>query len=231
MRPCADLAAADWLVDDGQPWQRLVDFGPAGFPAYARLRFLPDPAYEGQSENDADDPDGPTETEQIRLVLETLARHTRTPDDCYFCLWDGWGTYVEEVEDVEPPALVTGDGWRSYVEVPPAQAVPGIAPVTTRSTWDGPKLVLPHRAYYVFRGAVTDLGDWGGPEMWPGRSTTYVPDPAFVWPADRAWCLADDVDPHWAGIGADRAAIDELLADPRLDVVRADPDEDQPRYR
>lgn len=28
---------------------------------------------------------------------------------------------------------------------------------------------------------------------------------------------------NWAGIGTDRAAIDELVADPRLDVVRADP--------
>jgi hypothetical protein len=50
-----------------------------------------------------------------------------------------------------------------------------------------------------------------------------MPDPAFIWPADRAWCVANAVDPHWAGIGADVSAIDELLADPRLDVVRANP--------
>jgi hypothetical protein len=37
-----------------RPWQQLVGFGPAGFPAYARLRFLPDPTYEGQSENDVE---------------------------------------------------------------------------------------------------------------------------------------------------------------------------------
>jgi hypothetical protein len=46
-----------------RPWQQLVGFGPEGFPAYARLRFLPDPAYEGQSENDVDvAEDAPTET-------------------------------------------------------------------------------------------------------------------------------------------------------------------------
>ena len=28
--------------------------GPPGFAAYARLRFLTDPTYEGQSENDVD---------------------------------------------------------------------------------------------------------------------------------------------------------------------------------
>lgn len=66
---------------------------------------------------------------------------------------------------------------------------------------------------------VSDIGDWD------------VPYPAFVWPADRAWCVAADVDPHWAGIGADTAAIDRLVADPHLDVVPADPREDQPCYR
>jgi hypothetical protein len=48
-----------------------------------------------------------------------------------------------------------------------------------------------------------------------------MPDFAFIWPADHAWCVANDVDPHWAGIGADVSAVSELLADPRLDVVAA----------
>jgi hypothetical protein len=52
----------------------------------------------------------------------------------------------------------------------------------------------------------------------------------LVWPADHAWCIANDVDPHWAGIGASVAAIDELLADPRLDIVRDDPGQAQPYY-
>jgi hypothetical protein len=54
--------------------------------------------------------------------------------------------------------------------------------------------------------------------------------PAFVWPADHAWCFASDVDPHWAGIGADRAVVDRLVADRNLDVVHADPEERQPTY-
>ena len=57
-----------------------------------------------------------------------------------------------------------------------------------------------------------------------------MPDPAFIWPADHAWCIANDVDPHWAGVGADGSAIDELLADSRLDVVPADRSQDQPYY-
>jgi hypothetical protein len=193
LTPCSDLSAADWITATDQSWQELAGFGPAGFPAYARLRFLPDPVYEGQSENDVDiDGDAPTETAQLRAVLETLTGHTRTPDDCYFCLWDGWGSDI---------------------------------------VLQGPKVVVPNRAYFLFRGSRADLGDWGAAEAWPGQPRRHVPDPAFIWPADHAWCVANDVDPHWAGIGADVSAIDQLLADPGLDVVRADPHEDQPAYR
>jgi hypothetical protein len=81
---CSDLSAAGWLIASDWPWERLVCFGPAGFPAYARLRFLPDPAYEGQSENDVDlDEDAPSETAQLRLVLDVLGHYIRTPSDCY----------------------------------------------------------------------------------------------------------------------------------------------------
>ncbi|HEY9473477.1 MAG TPA: hypothetical protein VIS06_06435 [Mycobacteriales bacterium] len=93
----------------------------------------------------------------------------------------------------------------------------------------GPKVVVPNRAYFLFRGKVSDFGDWGAAEMWPGQPRLHMPDPAFIWPA--AWCVAKDVDPHWAGIGADVAAIDQLLADARLDMVPADPREDQSRHR
>lgn len=174
---CWDLSPAAWIVDDERPWQRLVTFGPSGFPAHARLRFLPDPIHPGQRENEAQPAaDAGSELDQVRSLLDQLAPHTGTPDECFFCVWDGWG----ELE--------------------------------------GPKVVLPHRAYYLFEGRLSDLGSGMDP-------------PAFIWPADHAWCVAKDVDPHWAGIGADRAVIDLLVDGSGLDVVHADPDEDQPSYR
>jgi hypothetical protein len=78
---------------------------------------------------------------------------------------------------------------------------------------------------------VDDLADWGVPQAWLGQRGLLDVPPAFMWPADHAWCIASDVDPHWAGIGAATAAIDELLADPRLDLVPALPSEIQPAYR
>ena len=96
LMPSSDLSAATWIAARDRSWQHLAEFGPPGFAAYARLRLLPDPAYEGQSENDNDiADDAPSKTAQLRAALEVLARHTRTPNDCYFCLWEGWGWTVE----------------------------------------------------------------------------------------------------------------------------------------
>ena len=87
-----------------------------------------------------------------------------------------------------------------------------------------PRVELEHRSYRMLQGPLTRLDTWvdQNPQIFP---------PAFIWPADRRWCFVRDVDPHYAGIGAEAAAIDALLAEPGLDVVRADPDQPQPSYR
>lgn len=180
---CMEHSAADWIIDSGLPWQQLVGFGPPRFQAYARLRFLPDPAYVGQSEIEATQTAGArlSETEQLQVVLKVLRAHSRTPDDLYFCFWEGsWG-----------------------------------------ATFTGPMVEVPNRSYFLFRGNVSELGEW---------SSSEDPSPAFIWPADQVWCVANDVDPHWAGIGASTEAIEQLMADPRLDVVLVDPSLGQPTY-
>ena len=190
LTPSSDVSAADWLLAGTQPWGRLVTLGPAGFAAYARLLFLPDPTSEGQDETDAPGPKGAArESALLDLALEVLARHTSTPDACWYAVWEGWPDL--------PPALL-----------------------------GRPRVAVPYRPCYLLHGT---LSDCTSAHRLPGRRP--LPDPALLWPADRAWCLTDDVDPHWAGIGGSAAAVEELLADPRLDVVRADPGEVPPRYR
>ncbi|MEU8820112.1 hypothetical protein [Actinoplanes sp. NPDC048796] len=182
LRLCSDLTAADWIATSDVDWHHLLTFGPGGFAAYARLRFIPDPVRPGQQEADYEGPAGDlTDTEKMGFALETLARHTTTPEDCYFALWDGWG-----------------------------------------DAFPAPKVLLPEREFFLFRGPLTSYGDDGVRDD--------LQPPAFVWPADHAWCLTADVDPHWAGVGASAAAVADLLTDTRVDVVRADPAAVQPFY-
>jgi hypothetical protein len=187
----SDISVADWIVHAQIPWEQLVYFGPPVFPAYARLRFIPDPTKAGQSEADANvTEDHPSDFKQARRALEHLRRFTATPADCYFCVWEGY-------PDLNfPPSML-----------------------------HGPTVSTPQRRYFLLRGSLTDLGSWheilGGAGSFP---------PAFAWPADHSWCFARDVDPHWAGIGAEQAAIDTLLNARELDVVPAQPTEPQPTY-
>jgi hypothetical protein len=106
--------------------------------------------------------------------------------------------------------------WEGYSDVP-------LPPAARR----GALVEIPHRRYALLHGALHDIDAW---ETDLGGGYPIAP-PAFVWPADHRWCFASDVDPHWAGIGADTAAIDQLVSDPRLDVVPTDPRAPQPFYR
>jgi hypothetical protein len=187
LRYCSEVSAADWIVQAPIPWTQLVGFGPPNFPAYARLRFIPDPTEPGQVESDVNlADDHPSDLEQTQRALGYLRPFTATPEECYFCAWEG------------------------YAEV----------------HFDGPTVTIPHRRYFLLHGSLTDFGTWD--ETFGG--TGYGRPPALVWPADHSWCLASDVDPHWAGIGAEQVAIDALLNASELDVVPARPTELQPTY-
>ncbi len=235
---CSDISPAAWLTADDQPWHQLISLGPSGFAAYARLRFLPDPVYEGQRENDVEPhANARSESVQLRAALHVLADHTRTPDDCYFCLWDGWGWTVDE----DGGALTLQRDQTTHFDRADFGAASGPS-----SAWAVPalddsgelpqrphasKVVIPNRAYFLFRGSLSEFGSWDTGQAGSDDDRAELPDPAFIWPADRTWCIANDVDPHWAGIGAGNAAIDQLLVARCLNAIRADPRAKQPLYR
>ena len=190
--PATDLAPAEWISGSTTPFEQLITFGPAGFDAYARLRFIPDPTGPGQDEADVELPDDHLhDLVQAQLALHRLADFTGTAADCFFLVWEGY----------------------SDVTFPPQVA-------------EASMVVLPHRRYALFHGPLTGI-DRFAEQLGSGSS---IAPPAFVWPADRRWCFTSDVDPHWAGIGADAAAVDALISDAFLDVVPARPDERQPLY-
>lgn len=214
-----DPTPADWVAHSDLPWTRLVAFGPEGFEAHARLRFLPDPTGPGQSENDVAETDRP---DQLPVLWTVLAEATSTPEDCWFCVWEGYGGPGAPVDD-DAVYLDTEE------EIRAVDARPGLTP-------DRPfdplprQVVVPHRAYWLFRGHLAEVGAWETAEGWPSGRQLDAPEPAFTWPADHAWCVAKDVDPHWAGIGGSGALVDRLVREPRLDVVPAEPGQEQPLY-
>ncbi|BCN59426.1 hypothetical protein GS979_21065 [Rhodococcus hoagii] len=188
---CADRTVALWLERSDEDWRHLAARGPRDFEKHARLRFIPDPSFPGQSEGDVRRAPGAlSDNEHLGVALAELTPSTATPDDCYFCIWEGWPSF-------------SGDD-----------------PM--------PKISIPNRAYFLFRGSLADVADWDS-QVSELLQDTVAPTPAFVWPAN-AWCVTCDVDPHFATIGASADAIARLVADTRVDVVVDDPDTEPPYY-
>ena len=184
MYRCQQLAPADWLVHSKTPWPQLR---PMGHLASRRTRdfvSFPIPSSPGSGKATLRSAvDHPTDLESARRALLHLASFTDTADECYFCVWDGYGM---------------------------SEADPAIG--------HGPLLTTPERRYALFTGPLDDITRW---------EQTFASHPAvapaFVWPADRRWCFTSDVDTHWAGIGAERAAVDALVTASDIDAVHADP--------
>lgn len=88
----ADDSVAEWILRAKADWWQLVTLGPPDYPAYGRLRFIPDPTHQGQSENSVPLPvDHLDDGHQLALALHVLAGYTDTPNHCYVLIWDGWG--------------------------------------------------------------------------------------------------------------------------------------------
>lgn len=76
---------------------------------------------------------------------------------------------------------------------------------------DAPKVTIPQRAYYLFRGPLESVPAFAG-------AGTPWEAPNLWWPDDRSWCVATDIDLDSTYVGGTRKCIDALLSDPALEV-------------
>ncbi len=199
-----EVSTADWIVDADGSWAVLATQGPPGFEAYAAVQ-LDDHRSRG------------ADPELVALATRLAEAHTSTPDRACFALWDGWGE-------------ISGDG-RVYAAMDPHRSFGRIfrapRPVETTSAFprevmDAPRVDLQgQRSYLVFTGRVAEVGQWPARPPRPGWPAD-LPQAAFTWPADHAWCIASDVDPDWFTVGGSRALVDAVLTHPDL---RAEPAE------
>jgi hypothetical protein len=137
---------------------------------------------------------GPRQGSLYRLdaeaLVEDLAPHTSTPDDCDFCVWSGYGGGVNVVADP-----------------------PDADPVTLARRSRPPLLVeLPWREYELFEGPLKGALDF------QRSSWIDYQSPNLWWPADHSWCVASEIDLPWTYVGGSKELIADLLADERLET-------------
>jgi hypothetical protein len=111
-------------------------------------------------------------------------------------MWDGWGW------DTAMAAALPG-------EIP--MPIPDPVPPEVRQ---GPRVRLGGRDYLLYTGPIDAALAFAGT---PGQT------PNLWWPADRAWCVATDVDLCWSYVGGSAALVNELLAYPALEALPAFP--------
>ena len=137
---------------------------------------------------------GSLDLADAETLIELLRPHTGTPGRCLFCMWDGWG-------------------WDTamYVTLPGEPPIPLPDPVPPEVRY-GPRVRLPGRDYLLYTGPVDAALAFAGS---PGQT------PNLWWPADRAWCVASEIDLCWSYVGGPAGLIEELVADPRLEALPA----------
>lgn len=91
------------------------------------------------------------------------------------------------------------------------------------AVWDGwggfnpgtPCFELPQRCYFLAIGRVDDAATS------VRFDTSFYQSASMWWPDDRAWFVATEIDLAYTYVGGTKACIDELLAHPHIEALRA----------
>jgi hypothetical protein len=149
-------------------------------------------------------------------LANILTIHTSTPEDCWFCVWEGWGstwypqvsfTYDPSDPDAPSPGEVRARGFAEAVRRQHEFA---------QMTASVERVRIPARTYFLFRGPLASVGDSFGRGTWQS--------PSMWWPDDRSWFVATEVDAWSTYIAGSSSLIDTLLSHPWLEVLRASVD-------
>lgn len=215
LRALGDVSCGAWLADDPAPAGLRARVGPSGFAAYARVLH--------RAGGDGERQEGHLDNALLAALIDVLAAHTTTPDDCCFALWEGYGD-IHGGEAASFLSAFSGSPlWPSRIftkEKPLAPPPPAFGP----EIMDGPLLTVGDLSYFLFAGPLSDAGQWGA-ASYRGGAPRDINSPNLMWPADRAWFVTTAIEGTWTGVGGSTALIDALLRDDRLEVVRQRYDE------
>jgi hypothetical protein len=141
----------------------------------------------------------------ISQLAHISRRHTATPQQCWYCVWVGFGF---------PSKMFWFRGTNPSVEEQARQAAEHRRLVAEQEARHAevraelasiPTLSLPQRDYYVLHGAVTEASRLLEPVF--RDSAQY---PSLWWPEDRAWTIASEIDLPYTLVGGTTAFTNEV---------------------
>jgi hypothetical protein len=138
---------------------------------------------------------------QARALVDLLPAH----EDCWFCLWDGYGYVTGAITSVSafkqgPPPARPRRPTRWHLRMPFPKAIGNLP--------DRKRVRLPNRDYLLFRGPIAEAEGWeDGPNLW--------------WPRDSSWCVASEIDLPYTYVGGSHELIDAIIKHPDIEALPA----------
>lgn len=167
--------------------------------------------------------------EQLAQLAPLLAARTTTPADVTVGIWAGWadlrpGSGAVLFSATGMDAAAARDAEQAFL----AEVSASVDPEIAAAVMQGPRLVLPGREYVLLAADVHEFADPGWATTagigWHGAFTG--PTPNLLWPADRAWFLATEIDFDSTLIGGSRELLDDILANRQLEAAEVTEDTD-----
>jgi hypothetical protein len=204
------------LSDELTRWSEVAALSGRAMHPLAEFGLLARPAGEaGGGEPDGAEPSTGELLPALLLGLaEVLRGHTRAPDACRFCIWEGgWvegpGSINVAVGATQEQRVEAQRQW----EDPWERSFPG-------DVLAQPRVCLPGRNYVLLEGPLDAVGEIGVRIHWRGEQHFEPHSPNLWWPDDRAWCVATDIDLDSTYVGGSAALVRDLLQDERFEALQ-----------
>jgi hypothetical protein len=150
----------------------------------------------------------PAYCELYEVVASVGERHTSSPDEAWFAVWEGHGfdNIARRVAWAEAPSDEAEEHTRN-VERQRLRDEDRRTNAAIRKHLDRiPRFDRPGRTYYLLTGPVSAVTNLRYPDTPDWRN------PDLFWPADRRWFVATDVDFWSLYLGGSRAFIRDIAA-------------------
>ena len=225
----ADLSVGDWIRESLAPWipfsETPVTIGiviPKGFESYVLVRHT-----------GLGDTHGGLGNQTLETLSETLCKFTTTPEVCFHALWEGQGwmhpgssailkrvKYPKLHRFFRPMRIRIGRRRTIRIRRPNRNQVHSLGNLQSHSLPEGimeaERFILPNRGYLLMRGPLTEAKNIG----WIFSESFHAQSPNLLWPLDRQWILATEIDFNVTLIGGSEALISSILNQGSLTTQR-----------
>ena len=175
--------------------------------------------------------EGSLDRDMASSLIRLLERATATPESCWFGIWEGYGGFSDDLRD-GPAISIPERRWLLF-RAPLGELTTSIE--TLYQSRRGQTSVVyyapakqpgpeydPDESTFRFANSPggTDASEWPPPDI--EQNKVHYQSANMVWPEDRSWCLATEIDLSCTFIAGSRELISSILNERGLEakVVR-----------